>query len=96
MQVVIKGIKMSTVNIKIYMHVWGQGHTPILPSHLKNSVYTFPYTSYQASVIAILRRYRLNFYPKDVANINTFEPHNNNGIEIPVVGNSGELAASIF
>lgn len=82
--------------MKMYMDRWGQGYTPILPSHVKNSVYTFPYTSYQTSVIAILRMYRLIFYLKDVANINTFEPHNNNGIEIPAVGNSGELAASIF
>jgi len=41
----MKDIKMSTVNMKMYMGRWGQGHTLILPSHLKNSIYMFPYAS---------------------------------------------------
>lgn len=101
MYVAMKGIKMSTVNMKMKnVHVSvGSGSSsqaPILLRHSKKSVYTLTYTSYQASVIAFLRSYRLHFYPKDVVNINNFEPRNNNGIDIPAVGNSGELAASIF
>lgn len=81
--------------MKMHMDLWGQGHISFPPKPLQISVYTFPYTSYQTSITVILRRCKLNFCPKDNANLNTFEPLHNKRTEIEAMGHFVELATNI-